>query len=68
MTGELYLLNALWLGALLVILARIGPALLWWIGRIVVLCLPFGLVAGFHVVQSIIDLVKRERDKSSDKT
>lgn len=54
MTGDLYLLNALWIGAALVIIGTLLPTL-WRVVRfVIVMCLPFGLVAGWHVARDVV--------------
>ena len=50
MTGDLYLLNAVWLGLLLFLIAAILP----YTRKIVVMMLPFGLVIGWQYVRELI--------------
>lgn len=54
MTGEFYLLNALWLGALLCLIGYALPTVFKVLRFIIIMCLPFGVVAGWQVSCNII--------------
>lgn len=61
MTGDLYLLNALWIGGALCLLAYALPTVFKVLRVIVVMCLPFGLVAAFHTMQDIRDVIRKAK-------
>lgn len=63
MTGGLYLLNALWIGAALVIGGRMLPSIARILWKVIVLCLPFGLVAGFHLAKDIARATRQEMER-----
>tara|TARA_Y100000310_G_scaffold300671_1_gene336533 strand:+ start:1923 stop:2162 length:240 start_codon:yes stop_codon:yes gene_type:complete len=53
MSGEFYLLNALWFGAALILIGALLPTI-WRVLRfVIIMCIPFGLVAAFHVSRDI---------------
>lgn len=62
MTGDLYLLNALWIGAALCITGALLPRIFTVLRIIVVMCLPFGIVAAWHTVQDIRDAVRKAKE------
>lgn len=72
MTGSYYLLNALWIGAVICMMCVLTPLAwrlmckAWPIVRfIIVMCLPFGLVAGSQVARDVIKAIKNmKHDKT----
>lgn len=66
MTGDLYLLNALWFGAGLVLLGILLPRILKVLRFVLLMCLPFGFVAAWQVVGDIRKAVKSMNEKEGD--
>lgn len=62
MTGDYYLLNALWIGAALCITGMLLPRLFTVVRFAIVMCLPFGLVALWHVAQDVIATTRKMRE------
>ena len=62
MNGDYYLLNAFWIGAVLCITGILLPRLLTVLRFIIVMCLPFGLIASYHVTQDVIAAVRKMRE------
>lgn len=66
MSGQFYLLNALWFGAALVITGALLPYI-WRVLRfIVIMCLPFGLVSLGYIIGDIIKATRQLRAGDDD--
>ena len=61
-----YLWNALATGMALAALAYFAPRLFRIIRAIVVMCLPFGLVAGWHVIGAASRAVRKEMNNTGE--
>jgi len=59
MTGDLYLLNALWIGGGIFLLLKCGPFMLRLTWRVFVLCLPFGVVALAWMIADVYRATRR---------
>lgn len=55
---EYYLLNALWVGVLIVVIMRNMGTIFHVVKFVIVMCLPFGIVAGWHTLERIVKAVR----------